>query len=81
LPASPGGDRRSMRTERVIPRHRVVLRRSMAAERHGRPDRKGDDAWKMGVALTQDGMLAAINRIQSGGMQHLERIGEEDRSR
>jgi hypothetical protein len=29
------------------------------------------------VVLTQDGMLAAINLIQSETMRHLERIGEE----
>jgi predicted choloylglycine hydrolase len=29
------------------------------------------------VALTEDGMLAAINMIQTEGMQHLERIAEE----
>jgi len=49
----------------------------LIADQEGRIARVEAAPEGVNVALTQDGMLAAINLIQSEGMQHLERIGEE----
>jgi predicted choloylglycine hydrolase len=49
----------------------------LIADKEGRIARVETTPEGVGVALTQEGMLAAINLIQSAEMQHLERIAEE----
>jgi hypothetical protein len=49
----------------------------LIADREGRIARVEAAPEGVDVALTQDGMLAAINLIQSEGMQHLDRVPAE----
>jgi hypothetical protein len=58
-----------------IPHYEAVS--FLIADKEGRIARVEAAPEGVKVALTQDGMLAAINSIQSEGMQHLERIAEE----
>ena len=58
-----------------IPHHEAVS--FLVADKEGRIARVEAAPEGVDVAFTQDGMLAAINLIQSEGMRHLERIAEE----
>ncbi len=58
-----------------IPHHEAVS--FLIADKQGQIARVEAAPEGVEVALTQDGMLAAVNLIQSEGMQHLERIAEE----
>ena len=51
----------------------------LIADKEGRIARVEAAPEGVNVAFTKDGMLAAMNLIQSDGMEHLERIGEEGR--